>query len=487
MAERIDELLVGLGLDVQEESFNRGVGAFNSVRQAAISMGAVIGGSAVLGGVTKFAQELDKLGRTADRLNVGVSGMQQLGFTYESIGGNAQQAVSDIEALQGAIDDMAANPSGDSFAMLSAMGVDVNEVLEQRDAIGSLVNMLGQLEDASPQQRRIALESLGLSDTTVSLAREGDEFVQRQMAFAAKNAELTEEMTGQAREFVRELAELNETAGDLYRVIAQDMMGTLKPMLELLTRWAGEDGNFDLVSDLATGGPLKAVEGPVDQWLRENGLGFLARDIGEFVPGLSGNDEPQASADGEAQPDVPLMGGFDINNLRNNTALREMIAQAERDIGAPAGLLRAQIAQESSFNRYAVSEAGARGLAQIMPETEASLEDRFGRDLDPFDPRDAIMMQEEVMRENYQRFGNWDDAMRAYNAGWDREAWTNPETEAYVPSIRSRMNQPQASNTTNHNTFNISGNDPQAIAAAVDSRLRQHSERAAEDFRNGLV
>jgi hypothetical protein len=40
------------------------------------------------------------------------------------------------------------------------------------------------------------------------------------------------------------------------------------------------------------------------------------------------------------------------------------------------------------------------------------------------------------MRENIQKFGNADDALRAYNGGWDKNRWNNPETRNYVASIQ---------------------------------------------------
>lgn len=122
-------------------------------------------------------------------------------------------------------------------------------------------------------------------------------------------------------------------------------------------------------------------------------------------------------------------------------ALRALVAGYEREIGAPEGMLWAQMEQESGYNPKAVSPAGAMGLAQIMPDTLASLERRFGRKFDPFDPQDAAFLQKEIMRENKQKFGNWDDALRAYNGGWKKSRWSNAETSNYVPSIRGIMNR----------------------------------------------
>ena len=47
----------------------------------------------------------------------------------------------------------------------------------------------------------------------------------------------------------------------------------------------------------------------------------------------------------------------------------DMIVKASRLFGVDSALVRAVIAVESAFNRYARSHKGARGLMQLMPAT----------------------------------------------------------------------------------------------------------------------
>ena len=116
----------------------------------------------------------------------------------------------------------------------------------------------------------------------------------------------------------------------------------------------------------------------------------------------------------------------------------KQLAETDRLVGLPPGTSAAQIMQESGFNTNATSPKGAMGLAQVMPSTLRSLEKRFGRKLNPYDKNDAILIHRELMRENMAHFGNADDALRAYNGGWDKSTWGNDETRNYVPSIKGR-------------------------------------------------
>ena len=77
-----------------------------------------------------------------------------------------------------------------------------------------------------------------------------------------------------------------------------------------------------------------------------------------------------------------------------------------------AKLLAAQLYAESGFNPFAVSEAGARGIAQFMPATARA----FGLE-NPFDPAQAIHAQARFMRDLLRRFGSVPLALAAYNAG----------------------------------------------------------------------
>lgn len=157
----------------------------------------------------------------------------------------------------------------------------------------------------------------------------------------------------------------------------------------------------------------------------------IQSDYAGRIAAEGGGDAPRVPG-GSAGGQTPGTAGLD------KTWLLEQLAETDRLLGLPAGTSAAQIHQESSFNPRAVSRAGAMGLAQVIPATLRSLEKRWGRKINPFDPQDAVLIHRELMGENLRHFGNLDDALRAYNAGWDPNAWDNPETRNYVPSIHAK-------------------------------------------------
>jgi hypothetical protein len=117
----------------------------------------------------------------------------------------------------------------------------------------------------------------------------------------------------------------------------------------------------------------------------------------------------------------------------------DAIGRASQRWSVSATLLAAQLQQESGFNPNAVSPAGARGIAQFMPDTAAA----YGL-TDPTDAAAAIDAQAHLMRDLLRQFGSVPLALAAYNAGPDKVAACGcvppiPETTAYVAAILGLM------------------------------------------------
>lgn len=84
---------------------------------------------------------------------------------------------------------------------------------------------------------------------------------------------------------------------------------------------------------------------------------------------------------------------------------------AATSAGVPTDLFSAVVANESSWNPYAVSSAGAIGLAQLMPGTAKDL------GVNPWNPDENLSGGASYLGALYKKFGNWRDALAGYNAG----------------------------------------------------------------------
>lgn len=153
------------------------------------------------------------------------------------------------------------------------------------------------------------------------------------------------------------------------------------------------------------------------------------------------------------------------------------ISEASAKYGVPEELIRRVIQQESSGNPNAVSPMGAIGLMQLMPGTAEAL------GVDPNDPHQNIMGGTQYLAQQYAKFGSWDLALAAYNAGpgaVEEYGGVPPyaETREYVSKImgnayaaQSRMASSYATGGSGNTTISIGKID---IAVPKDAPPAQY-------------
>jgi soluble lytic murein transglycosylase-like protein len=91
--------------------------------------------------------------------------------------------------------------------------------------------------------------------------------------------------------------------------------------------------------------------------------------------------------------------------------LRRSFVRAARDTALPLSMLVAVGKVESNLRIDARSEAGARGLLQLLPSTAAALQ------LNVDDPEANVLGGARYLRQMLDRFSSTDLALAAYNAG----------------------------------------------------------------------
>ncbi|WP_324740438.1 lytic transglycosylase domain-containing protein [Tsuneonella sp. CC-YZS046] len=120
-------------------------------------------------------------------------------------------------------------------------------------------------------------------------------------------------------------------------------------------------------------------------------------------------------------------------------AYAEKVRELSARFDLSPALIEALVWQESRWRANAVSPAGARGLAQLMPGTAREL------GVDPSDPYANLEGGARYLRAQLDRFdGDVEKALAAYNAGPGRVIAANGiprirETQHYVTAIFGRL------------------------------------------------
>ncbi|MEK3788223.1 lytic transglycosylase domain-containing protein [Paenibacillus sp. FSL K6-1230] len=117
------------------------------------------------------------------------------------------------------------------------------------------------------------------------------------------------------------------------------------------------------------------------------------------------------------------------------TAYDALISDASRKYGVAESLIKAVIDTESSFNPYAVSSAGAKGLMQLMDATAQGLGVS-----NSFDPAENIDAGTRYLSYQLKRFNGQEQmALAAYNAGPTRVNRLGVSTDAELMSVLGQL------------------------------------------------
>lgn len=98
----------------------------------------------------------------------------------------------------------------------------------------------------------------------------------------------------------------------------------------------------------------------------------------------------------------------------------EYVSKYAYEYGIPEYVVYSVIKVESSFDSGAVSDDGAVGLMQMMPDTFNWLTSMRKENLDSamlYDPETNIKYGTYYLSYLYVRYGSWDEVYAAYNAG----------------------------------------------------------------------
>jgi Transglycosylase SLT domain len=105
-----------------------------------------------------------------------------------------------------------------------------------------------------------------------------------------------------------------------------------------------------------------------------------------------------------------------VEQISANGAFKSYVEEASQRFLIPSSWIWAVMRVESAGDARALSNKGAIGLMQIMPDTWTMLRQQHGLGDDPYDPRDNILAGASYLRDLHHRYGQG-GFLAAYNAG----------------------------------------------------------------------
>ncbi len=123
---------------------------------------------------------------------------------------------------------------------------------------------------------------------------------------------------------------------------------------------------------------------------------------------------------------------------KTGSNMNSLIDRVAEKVSLAPELIHSIVSAESAYNPTAVSQAGAQGLMQLMPETAAELGVK-----DSFDPAENLMAGSKYLKQLLDKYdGDLDHALAAYNWGQgnvDRHGLENmpQETCDYLVKVKA--------------------------------------------------
>ncbi len=229
----------------------------------------------------------------------------------------------------------------------------------------------------------------------------------------------------------------------------------------VMATWSGATGadpkmSFDRLADARLAKAVAGQSGDTQEPAAAEDLEAAASSLDGRDTGIS--DAPEEAAVVPIDPSITVPQNGNVPALsepaplpkpkpeikpvihRSTEEVCDTLTKAAQNNGLPVPYFIRLLFQESGFSPGVVSNAGAQGIAQFMPETASDM----GVD-NPFDPLQAIPASARLLRNLFDKFGNLGLAAAAYNAGpkriqdWLAKKGPLPEeTQGYVKTITGR-------------------------------------------------
>lgn len=423
-AEVLQEFLVSLGFVLDAAGERKFNGALGKVAKSTTAVSKNVLGVAVAAQAMVLAvtYEFERLYYASKKVNDSAGNLQSFTFGAGKIGIAAESATGALEAMA---QSMKYNP-----AMLSFF-----ETLTGKKASGGTVNnmitLLKELRKSEPMIQSGFAEQFGVDQGMLTLLMQPGAL------------EKLEEAMGRN-------ADMNKSLG-----IDTDKMA--KDSMEFQNQFGDVTHNFFLLAALLSKELIPALRG----------MNSIVQDI---VRHFTRSGQNPIQVDRQGRPLDPELRSSSPSNVRpirrssGNASLEAQAAETARRYGIPPAIFNALIGAESGWDPNAAAKgSSAKGLTQLLKGTAKDM----GVD-NAFDPTQNLEGGAKYLSQQYQRFGNWRDALSAYNQGPGN--YQLGEGRKYADGILSKAGGAVTINASP--TIMVSTkDDPVAVASGVGRAL----------------
>lgn len=142
-------------------------------------------------------------------------------------------------------------------------------------------------------------------------------------------------------------------------------------------------------------------------------------------------DQPQTPTD-SAYTGTTAGDPTKAQGVEGALAYKDMMTRASQQSGVPWEVLAAIMGIETGGQNLAPNGAGAVGVMQIVPKYWQDLANKYGGNLS--DPWTNIRTAADILKQNYDKWGSWDQAAAAYFGAIDSSGNITGATDSFGTS-----------------------------------------------------
>jgi hypothetical protein len=494
------ELIAQFGIEVDDKQLRHADSKVEEFVGKLQTLGRVLVGGAAAVGFFEFAKGLsetgDQLDKASIRLGMGTDALQEFGFAAGQSGAGIENFTMGLLMLEDKVGDAMVNASGEGAKAFKKYGIDIHaaggRVKDATELFEEAADKIADTKDAA-KQVTIAMDLFGKQGRTLlPLLKEGkDGIAELRDEFRKLGGGFSKEAVKASRDFDDALGRLGVVVQSVKGKIAQFLLPVLQRGVDWLTKTGAslfqmaKNSNLLQVALGALGGVLaffavRAALAFAPVILGAAAVAALVIAIDDFVTMLQGGESLLGDF-------IDRLFGKDahvevVNKIKDLwTGIKDVMGELGRELKVVWDLYK-KILDLGSRAGGAVGDAAGRVRNAVVEATTDTSKGRGG-----------LSYSQKVAFENAQKVleaqvtggtpnleipkGEGDRA--SYMGGL--QPYINAIQSGQYPQFQPRAVGPAQATVNQQNVIHVHGvTDPEAVGKAVDERLSQHADQAAD-------
>lgn len=215
MSDVISSFLVGIGIQYDDSGSKKFNESLSGIESATLRASSVLASAFTAAGavIDNNARHIANVNLEAGRMSASSLYVLQYGAAIQRMGGNADDAIQNLQTLDRIMDDLHTRGRSDTLNELAQAGFNVSYLSQATDAPDLNERIANEYSHANASQRRVASGILGTDAATANLYAGGGDYLRQQIDDAGNLTNINQQLIDQSAKYNQNLRDA-QTAWD---------------------------------------------------------------------------------------------------------------------------------------------------------------------------------------------------------------------------------------------------------------------------------